>query len=228
MLGKNNYKLKRERQANKFYRYSIKRLSIGVASVAVSAGLLFTGRDAIQVKAAEISGEKEHTLTQSTELPEKYSSLEEVDEVDYDPDSRELVESSKENEETSTDSENQTKEPTDESEEIVEPYKEVSEDVTEESASETDNNQLVEFSGENTAEIDSESPTQPIEYTEKNENVDRPLNSNGGQLKESLQEDLSKAELELPVGEENELPTEDKFPVSSEEQVEKNLSLIHI
>ncbi|MGX7361929.1 SdrD B-like domain-containing protein [Aerococcus loyolae] len=51
MLGKNNVKLYREKMANKFYRYSIKRLNIGVASVAVAVGLLFMG-DASVVRAA--------------------------------------------------------------------------------------------------------------------------------------------------------------------------------
>ncbi|WP_198434730.1 YSIRK-type signal peptide-containing protein [Aerococcus urinae] len=47
MLGKNNVKLYREKMANKFYRYSIKRLNIGVASVAVAVGLLFMGDAAV-------------------------------------------------------------------------------------------------------------------------------------------------------------------------------------
>ncbi|MDK6805513.1 Ig-like domain-containing protein [Aerococcus sp. UMB7834] len=51
MVGKNNYQVKKEKQSNKFYRYSIKRLSVGVASVAVAAGLLFAG-DAVVVEAA--------------------------------------------------------------------------------------------------------------------------------------------------------------------------------
>lgn len=41
MLGKNNQYLKECRQADKTYRYAIKRLNVGVASVAVAAGLLF-------------------------------------------------------------------------------------------------------------------------------------------------------------------------------------------
>ena len=59
MVGKNNFKLRREKMGNKFYRYSIKRLSIGVASVAVSAGFLFAGREAVNVKAAEVSDENQ-------------------------------------------------------------------------------------------------------------------------------------------------------------------------
>ena len=54
MLGKNNIKLRREKMSNKFYRYSIKRLNIGVASVAVAAGLLFTNQ-AVSVQADEIT-----------------------------------------------------------------------------------------------------------------------------------------------------------------------------
>ncbi|OFT95250.1 hypothetical protein CYJ28_07040 [Aerococcus sanguinicola] len=54
MVGKNNYQVKKEKQADKFYRYSIKRLSVGVASVAVAAGLLFTSDAAVvEVAAAE-------------------------------------------------------------------------------------------------------------------------------------------------------------------------------
>lgn len=53
MVGKNNTKLREEKQSNKFYRYSIKRLNIGVASVAVAAGLLFAGNVAV-VQAASI------------------------------------------------------------------------------------------------------------------------------------------------------------------------------
>ncbi|WP_258113494.1 Rib/alpha-like domain-containing protein [Aerococcus urinae] len=47
MVGKNNLKVKKEKQSNKFYRYSIRRLSVGVASVAVAAGLLFASDSAV-------------------------------------------------------------------------------------------------------------------------------------------------------------------------------------
>lgn len=43
MVGKNNKKLLREKQSNKVYKYAIKRLTFGVASVAISAGLMFAG-----------------------------------------------------------------------------------------------------------------------------------------------------------------------------------------
>lgn len=47
MVGKNNLKVKKEKQSNKFYRYSIRRLSVGVASVAIAAGLLFASDSAV-------------------------------------------------------------------------------------------------------------------------------------------------------------------------------------
>lgn len=54
MVGKKNFKLLRERDAQHIYRYAIKRLSVGVASVAVSAGLLFVS-NGISVHAAEVT-----------------------------------------------------------------------------------------------------------------------------------------------------------------------------
>lgn len=67
MVGKNNKKVLIEKQGNKYYRYSIKKLSVGVASVAVSAGFLFAGRDAVQVKAAEVLDGEENALTQDVD-----------------------------------------------------------------------------------------------------------------------------------------------------------------
>lgn len=54
MVSKKNFKLLKERDAQRFYRYAIKRLSVGVASVAVSAGLLFVS-NGISVHAAEVT-----------------------------------------------------------------------------------------------------------------------------------------------------------------------------
>ncbi|MDK8503079.1 Rib/alpha-like domain-containing protein [Aerococcus sp. UMB1112A] len=68
MVGKNNYQVKKEKQSNKFYRYSIKRLSVGVASVAVAAGLLFAG-DAVVVEAA--AAEEANTSEELQALPEE-------------------------------------------------------------------------------------------------------------------------------------------------------------
>ncbi|MHB2078528.1 collagen-flanked surface repeat-containing protein [Aerococcus mictus] len=71
MVGKNNFKLLREKNSNRYYRYSIKRLNIGVASVAVAVGLLFMG-DASVVRAAadeahteeaSLPADSAHTLT---------------------------------------------------------------------------------------------------------------------------------------------------------------------
>lgn len=53
MVGKNNLKVKKEKQSNKFYRYSIRRLSVGVASVAVAAGLLFASDSAVAQAATD-------------------------------------------------------------------------------------------------------------------------------------------------------------------------------
>ncbi|WP_141737859.1 Rib/alpha-like domain-containing protein, partial [Aerococcus sp. HMSC06H08] len=68
MVGKNNYQVKKEKQSNKFYRYSIKRLSVGVASVAVAAGLLFAG-DAVVVEAA--AAEEANTSEELPTAPEE-------------------------------------------------------------------------------------------------------------------------------------------------------------
>ncbi|MDK8609852.1 YSIRK-type signal peptide-containing protein [Aerococcus urinae] len=74
MVGKNNFKLLREKNSNRYYRYSIKRLNIGVASVAVAVGLLFIG-DASVVRAAanevhteeaSLPADSAHTLTADT------------------------------------------------------------------------------------------------------------------------------------------------------------------
>ncbi|MGX7426977.1 Ig-like domain-containing protein, partial [Aerococcus sanguinicola] len=64
MVGKNNTKLREEKQSNKFYRYSIKRLNIGVASVAVAAGLLFAGNVAV-VQAASIQEQEKVEASES-------------------------------------------------------------------------------------------------------------------------------------------------------------------
>lgn len=53
MLGKNNIKLRKEKQANKFYRYSIKNLRVGVASVAVVAGLSFASSTTVYGQTTE-------------------------------------------------------------------------------------------------------------------------------------------------------------------------------
>ncbi|MBU5611125.1 Rib/alpha-like domain-containing protein [Aerococcus mictus] len=80
MVGKNNLQVKKEKRANKFYRYSIKRLSVGVASVAVAAGLLFAGDAAVvEVAAAEVSEESsELVLNEGESTAKEASSAENV------------------------------------------------------------------------------------------------------------------------------------------------------
>lgn len=80
MVGKNNLQVKKEKRANKFYRYSIKRLSVGVASVAVAAGLLFAGDAAVvEVAAAEVSEESsELVLNEGEPTAKEESSAENV------------------------------------------------------------------------------------------------------------------------------------------------------
>ncbi|MGX7406375.1 Rib/alpha-like domain-containing protein, partial [Aerococcus urinaehominis] len=53
MLGKNNTQARREKMGNKVYKYAIKRLSVGVASVAVAAGILFSSQEQVAQAASE-------------------------------------------------------------------------------------------------------------------------------------------------------------------------------
>ncbi len=55
MLGKNNFKMISEKSCNRSYRYAIRRLNMGVASVAVAGGLLFMGEASV-VQAASNEG----------------------------------------------------------------------------------------------------------------------------------------------------------------------------
>ncbi|RAV64774.1 hypothetical protein DBT42_08330 [Aerococcus urinae] len=66
MVGKNNLKVKKEKQSNKFYRYSIRRLSVGVASVAVAAGLLFASDSAVAQAATD---EVKASVVETTSAP---------------------------------------------------------------------------------------------------------------------------------------------------------------
>ncbi|WP_028125802.1 YSIRK-type signal peptide-containing protein [Eremococcus coleocola] len=56
MVSKNNKKLLREKQSNKVYKYAIKRMTFGVASVAVAAGLLFAGGTIASAEEAPAEG----------------------------------------------------------------------------------------------------------------------------------------------------------------------------
>ena len=53
MVSKNNKQVLLEKSANKVYRYAVKRLSVGVASVAVAAGLLFSTQATVAQAAVE-------------------------------------------------------------------------------------------------------------------------------------------------------------------------------
>lgn len=66
MVGKNNLKVKKEKQSNKFYRYSIRRLGVGVASVAVAAGLLFASDSAVAQAATD---EVKASVVETTSAP---------------------------------------------------------------------------------------------------------------------------------------------------------------
>lgn len=50
MVGKNNHKVREEKQANKIYKYGIKKLSVGVASIAISTGLMFAGASSVSAE----------------------------------------------------------------------------------------------------------------------------------------------------------------------------------
>ena len=54
MVGKNNQRLQAERQGDKHLHYSIKKLKVGVASVAVAASIFMTG-GAVGVSAETIT-----------------------------------------------------------------------------------------------------------------------------------------------------------------------------
>ncbi|MCY3035111.1 MULTISPECIES: Ig-like domain-containing protein [Aerococcus] len=100
MVGKNNFQVKKEKQSNKFYRYSIKRLSVGVASVAVAAGLLFMG-DAAVVQAAAV---EEATVSEEVEPVAKEESPV-VEEIPVNEEAKEIEKFSTSGETTSEEAE---------------------------------------------------------------------------------------------------------------------------
>lgn len=77
MIGKNNRKLRAEKSSNKVYKYAIKRLSVGVASVAVAAGLLFSSEVAV-AQAAESTATEETTGSDAGATPEVIDTTEET------------------------------------------------------------------------------------------------------------------------------------------------------
>ncbi|WP_148130174.1 SdrD B-like domain-containing protein, partial [Aerococcus loyolae] len=91
MIGKNNLKLLQKKRSNKFYRYSIKRLNVGVASVVVVAGLLFMGNAAVVEAASnqEVSAPVAETVSapssnETSEVTEAQPSLPETSATESD------------------------------------------------------------------------------------------------------------------------------------------------
>ena len=78
MVGKNNYKTRAEKAANKKHRFTLKKLSVGVASVAVGA-TLFLGNG--QAVSAEEQPDETEALDQGdeTESPDEAEDSEEAD-----------------------------------------------------------------------------------------------------------------------------------------------------
>ncbi|MCZ0726061.1 putative Ig domain-containing protein [Aerococcus kribbianus] len=60
MVGKNNHKMIQEKMSNKIYKYAIRRLSVGVTSVAIAAGLVFSSQ-VVVAEAAVNEGVNEST-----------------------------------------------------------------------------------------------------------------------------------------------------------------------
>ncbi|AXY25273.1 YSIRK signal domain/LPXTG anchor domain surface protein [Suicoccus acidiformans] len=68
MVGKNNQYLKKQKQGNKVNTYAIRRLSVGVASVAVAAGIFFAS-DAALVQAQETTDTSISDIQPENEVP---------------------------------------------------------------------------------------------------------------------------------------------------------------
>lgn len=66
MVGKNNHKVRTEQGANKFKRYTLKKLSIGVASVSIGVGLMFNGAEVVSAEEAgqDVVGETIEEVSQ--------------------------------------------------------------------------------------------------------------------------------------------------------------------
>ncbi|WP_141737836.1 SdrD B-like domain-containing protein, partial [Aerococcus sp. HMSC06H08] len=108
MVSKNNLKLLQEKRSNKFYRYSIKRLNVGVASVAVAAGLLFMGNAAVVEAASneEVSAPVAETVAQPSETAAS-ESLEAAPSLDETPASTPQAEPAKAEEAPTAEKENE-------------------------------------------------------------------------------------------------------------------------
>ncbi|WP_249631384.1 YSIRK-type signal peptide-containing protein, partial [Streptococcus uberis] len=73
MVGKNNKKVLIEKQGNKYYRYSIKKLSVGVASVAVGAGIFFGNVSSVSADEGKFTNQ----VSQETIAIEEFTPIEE-------------------------------------------------------------------------------------------------------------------------------------------------------
>ena len=66
MVGKNNYKTRAEKTANRKQRFSLKKLSVGVASVAVGTTLFLGNTDAVSAEEGEASVDSEYDFVSAT------------------------------------------------------------------------------------------------------------------------------------------------------------------
>jgi LPXTG-motif cell wall-anchored protein len=86
MVGKNNKQVMKEKQGQKVTTYSIKKLSTGAASVAVSAGLFFSGANAVSAEEQAVSDETDIEISVVTDdetlLAEEPAEV--LDELDID------------------------------------------------------------------------------------------------------------------------------------------------
>ncbi|RAN66196.1 G5 domain-containing protein [Dolosigranulum pigrum] len=71
MVGKNNHKVRTEQGANKFKRYTLKKLSIGVASVSIGVGLMFNGAEVVSAEEAgqDVAGGSVEEVVEDSEAP---------------------------------------------------------------------------------------------------------------------------------------------------------------
>ncbi|WP_220084647.1 G5 domain-containing protein, partial [Dolosigranulum pigrum] len=71
MVGKNNHKVRAEQGANKFKRYTLKKLSIGVASVSIGVGLMFNGAEVASAEEAgqDVAGGSVEEVVEDSEAP---------------------------------------------------------------------------------------------------------------------------------------------------------------
>ena len=79
MGGRNNIKLRQDKQSDKIYKYAIKKLSVGVASIAVSTGLLFLGPTS--VSAAETPASPDNGAVETEGSSESTNPVEEANGV---------------------------------------------------------------------------------------------------------------------------------------------------